>query len=302
VAATVLDGRALARTIRKRLKDELAELKRTKGQVPGLAVILVGDDPASRTYVDTKKRTCERLGILSEEYTLSAKTTEEALLRLIKKVNADERIHGLLIQRPLPPTIDTNRVTEAIAAAKDVDCFHPANVGRVVIGGATLFPCTPLGVIRLLEDGGFPFAGSRAVVIGRSLMVGKPVAMMLLERDCTVTMCHSRTKNLEAVVRDADLVVAAVGRPGLVRGDWIKDGAWVVDVGTNPTVDGGLEGDVEYEAACRRAGYITPVPGGVGPMTIAMLMENTVLLARAALAQGRPSAAVPTTTDDETKE
>ena len=282
MAAKLLDGRKIARQIRKRIKAEVARLKEESKIAPGLAVILVGDDPASRTYVNTKKRICKRLGILSEEYTLSAETTEEALLRVIRKINADDRIHGLLVQRPLPPSIDTNLVTEAISPQKDVDCFHPQSVGRLTIGGAPLHPCTPLGVIRMLESEGFPFCGSKAVVIGRSIMVGKPLALMLLERNCTVTLCHSRTQNLEEEVKKADLLVAAAGRAGLVEGSWIKEGSWVVDVGTNPTVDGSLTGDVDFEAASERAEFITPVPGGVGPMTIAMLMENTVNLARLA--------------------
>ena len=299
MAAQIINGRKLAKSIRKRIKDEVAELKEKEGLTPGLAVILVGDDPASRTYVNMKKRTCERLGILSEEYTLSSATTEDALLRLIKKVNNDGRIHALLIQRPLPAEIDTNKVTEAIAPGKDVDCFHPQSIGRLTIGGTPLYPCTPLGVIRMLESEGFNFTGARAVVIGRSIMVGKPVALMLLERNCTVTMCHSRTKDLEEVVKEADLVVAAVGRAGLIKGSWIKEGAWVIDVGTNPTVDGGLTGDVDYEGAAERAAYITPVPGGVGPMTIAMLMENTVSLARQANERAKEAAGTATIEETE---
>lgn len=282
MTAQLLNGKALAASIRKRLKGE-AEVLALKGMQPGLAVILVGDDPASEKYVATKERTCEKLGIRSEVYRLSAEATEEAVLRLVRKINADPRIHGLLIQRPLPEGLDTERLTASIDPAKDVDCFHPCNVGKLVTGDGTVFPCTPQGVMVLLEDAGFRFEGARAVVVGRSVIVGKPLALMLLERNCTVTLCHSRTKDLAAEVGRADLVVAAVGRPALVKGSWIRPGAWVVDVGTNVAPDGSLVGDVEYEAAAARASHITPVPGGVGPMTIAMLMQSTVNLARRAL-------------------
>ena len=244
-----------------------------------MAVILVGDDPASRVYVNNKKKACAEVGIYSREYALPKETTQEELLNLIRELNQDPEIHGILVQLPLPDHLDERQVLETISPDKDVDGFHPVNVGRLVTGQPCLKPCTPAGIIELIDRTGIELKGKEAVVVGRSNIVGKPVALLLLARHATVTICHSRTERIDEVCRRADVLVAAVGRPEMITGDWVKPGAVVIDVGIN-RVEKGLVGDVEFDTAKEKAGYITPVPGGVGPMTIAMLMKNTVEAAR----------------------
>lgn len=239
-------------------------------------MVLVGDDPASRVYVGMKKKMCVELGMYSADHELPATTTEQELLALIGQLNADERVHGILVQLPLPDHIDTDKVLEAISPDKDADGFHPYNVGRLAIGKPTFQPCTPYGVMVMLDEIGYDLKGKEVVVVGRSNIVGKPVALMCLSRHATVTICHSRTKDLADVVRRADVVIAAVGKAEMVKGDWIKPGAVVIDVGINRVGEKKLVGDVEYAAAAERASAITPVPGGVGPMTIAMLLQNTL--------------------------
>ncbi len=273
--ARVIDGKAIAAKIRGELTVTVADLK-TKGVVPGLAVVLVGEDPASKVYVSMKEKACSDVGIFSDEYKLSAETSEADLLSLIAKLNADPKIHGILVQLPLPKHIDTEKVLEAISPDKDVDGFHPYNVGRLMVGKPTFQPCTPYGVMIMMKEIGLDLTGKSVVVVGRSNIVGKPVALMCLQQHATVTICHSRTKNLADVVRSADVVIAAVGIPEMIKGDWIKEGAVVIDVGVNRVGEKKLVGDVEYAAAFERASAITPVPGGVGPMTITMLLYNTV--------------------------
>lgn len=273
--AQIIDGKAIAAKIRADLKASVAELG-AQGVVPGLAVVLVGEDPASKVYVSMKEKACADVGIFSDEHKLSAETTEEELLALIANLNAAPKIHGILVQLPLPKQINTEKVLEAISPAKDVDGFHPYNVGRLMVGKPTFQPCTPYGVMVMLKETGIDLAGKNVVVVGRSNIVGKPVALMCLQQHATVTICHSRTKNLPEVVRGADVVIAAVGVPEMIKGEWIKEGAVVIDVGVNRVGDKKLTGDVEYAAAAERASAITPVPGGVGPMTITMLLYNTV--------------------------
>ncbi len=252
------------------------EALKEKGIHPALAVVIVGDDPASRVYVNNKKKACEYCGIRSEEYALPAETTEEELLCLIDKLNNDKELDGILCQLPLPKHIDEKKIIHAISADKDVDAFHPVNVGKIMIGDYDFLPCTPAGVMELIYESGIDIKGKECVVIGRSNIVGKPMAMLLLHDHGTVTICHSKTKDLKEVVSRADIVVAAVGVPEMVTGDMIKEGAVVIDVGMNRLPDGRLTGDVDFESASKKAQAITPVPGGVGPMTIAMLMKNTV--------------------------
>ncbi|KIH77270.1 methylenetetrahydrofolate dehydrogenase (NADP+) / methenyltetrahydrofolate cyclohydrolase [Geoalkalibacter ferrihydriticus] len=273
--AEIIDGKAIAAEIRGRIKEEAAELKKSN-VVPGLAVVLVGEDPASRVYVTMKEKACAEAGIFSDEHKLPVETSEAQLLALIAQLNQDARIDGILVQLPLPAHIDETRVLEAILPQKDVDGFHPYNVGRLATGNPLFQPCTPYGIMKMLEHTGTDLTGKDVVVVGRSNIVGKPVALMCLARHATVTLCHSRTRDLAAKVRAADVVIAAVGRPEMVKGDWVKDGAVVIDVGINRVGEKKLVGDVEYEAASRHAGAITPVPGGVGPMTIAMLLQNTL--------------------------
>jgi methylenetetrahydrofolate dehydrogenase (NADP+)/methenyltetrahydrofolate cyclohydrolase len=270
-----IDGAALARTLRAGLPDRVRRLSSADIR-PGLAVVLVGDDPASQVYVRNKTKACEEAGIASIGHRLPADTSQQDLLRLIASLNADRRVHGILVQLPLPLHIAADAVIEAIAPEKDVDGFHPENVGRLATGKPRFVPCTPAGVMRLLEHAAVPLAGKHAVVVGRSNIVGKPVALLLLEKHATVTICHSRTPDLAAVVREADVLVAAVGRPRMISGDMAKPGAAVIDVGINRGPDGKLCGDVDFQSMLGRAGCITPVPGGVGPMTIAMLLANTV--------------------------
>lgn len=277
--ATVIDGKAIAAKIRGELAVEVAALK-VHGVTPGLAVVLVGEDPASKVYVSMKEKACADVGIFSDEHKLSVDTTEAELLALIDRLNNDARIHGILVQLPLPKQINTEKVLEAISPAKDVDGFHPYNVGRLMVGKPTFQPCTPYGVMIMLKESGVELAGKNVVVVGRSNIVGKPVAMMCLQQHATVTICHSRTRNLADVVRSADVVIAAVGVPEMIKGDWIKEGAIVIDVGVNRVGEKKLVGDVEYAAAAERAAAITPVPGGVGPMTITMLLYNTVASAK----------------------
>ena len=274
--AQIIDGKALAQTIREGIAEEVSLLEKDTGIKPGLAAILVGDDPASAVYVKNKKIACEKAGLYPEEHRLPASTTQEALLKLIRQLNVDPRIHGILVQLPLPPGIDSQAILQAVTPEKDVDGFHPVNVGRLVGGEPVFIPCTPKGVIQMIDSTGQDIAGKRAVVIGRSNIVGKPVAMLLLHRHATVTICHSRTKDLPAVVREADIVIAAIGKPLFVTTDMVKEGAIVIDVGINRLADGKLVGDVDFDRVKERAGWITPVPGGVGPMTIAMLLQNTL--------------------------
>ncbi len=280
--AEIIDGKAVAREVREAVKNEVERLGRERGLVPGLSVVLVGEDPASQVYVRNKGKACEKTGIRSVQHTLPEDTTQERLLGLIEELNNDPSVHGILVQLPLPPHIDEHSVIEAISPEKDVDGFHPFNVGRLVVGRPAFRPCTPAGIMRLLDSTGIDLTGKEAVVVGRSNIVGKPVAFMLLERNSTVTICHSRTEDLPSKIARADVLIGAVGRPEMIKGEWIKPGAVVVDVGINRVPERGLVGDVEFESAARRASWITPVPGGVGPMTIAMLLRNTVEAAKRA--------------------
>ncbi|MBI3370356.1 MAG: bifunctional methylenetetrahydrofolate dehydrogenase/methenyltetrahydrofolate cyclohydrolase FolD [Betaproteobacteria bacterium] len=276
MTATLLDGKALAARVRAQARETLAEL----GVRAGLAVVLVGDDPASRVYVRNKVRACEETGICSELHAFPADAGENEVLERVLALNRDARIHGILVQLPLPAGIDSERVLAAVSPHKDVDGFHVENLGALVAGRAKFVPCTPAGVLRLLQHGNVRIAGRHAVVIGRSTIVGKPAALLLLQRDATVTICHSKTPDLAAHARQADILVAAVGRAKLVTADMVKPGACVIDVGMNRLPDGSLAGDVDFASVKEVAGWITPVPGGVGPMTVAMLMENTVAAAR----------------------
>lgn len=257
------------------MKKEVEVLKE-KGINPGLAVIIVGADPASRVYVNNKKRACEELGIYSEEYALPEETTKEELLALIESLNNNEKINGILVQLPVPKHIDEKTIINAIKPQKDVDAFHPVNVGKIMVGDFDFVPCTPAGVMELIKESGIDVCGKECVVVGRSNIVGKPQAMLLLHENGTVTICHSRTKDLKEKTRNADILVAAVGIPNFITGDMVKEGAVVIDVGINRTEDKKIVGDVDFESVERVAGAITPVPGGVGPMTIAMLMKNTI--------------------------
>jgi methylenetetrahydrofolate dehydrogenase (NADP+)/methenyltetrahydrofolate cyclohydrolase len=276
MTAIVIDGKAVAAAERARTSEQARAFTARHGRPPGLAVVQVGEDPASTVYVRNKRRSCAEVGIESFAHDLPASTREGELLELIGALNRDPRVDGILVQMPLPKGIDSNRIIDAIDPAKDVDGLHPLNEGLLTVGRPGLRACTPSGCMRLLAEVGCDPAGKRAVVVGRSILVGKPMALLLLEANATVTMAHSRTRDLAAVVRESDIVVAAVGREGMIRGEWIKPGAVVIDVGTNKGADGKLKGDVEFEAARAVAAAITPVPGGVGPMTIAMLLANTV--------------------------
>jgi methylenetetrahydrofolate dehydrogenase (NADP+)/methenyltetrahydrofolate cyclohydrolase len=271
----IIDGKAIAAEIREEIAKDVEALI-GQGVTPGLAVVLVGDDPASRVYVSMKEKACEKAGIFSDEHKLPAETTEAQLLALIDDLNKDERIDGILVQLPLPDHIDESKILEAISPAKDADGFHPYNVGRLVTGNPLFQPCTPYGVMKMLEHVGVDLTGKEVVVVGRSNIVGKPVALMCLAKHATVTLCHSRTRNLAEQVSRADVLIAAVGRPEMIKGEWIKEGAVVIDVGVNRVGEKKLVGDVEFETARARASAITPVPGGVGPMTITMLLYNTV--------------------------
>ncbi|MBQ3100611.1 MAG: bifunctional methylenetetrahydrofolate dehydrogenase/methenyltetrahydrofolate cyclohydrolase FolD [Clostridia bacterium] len=276
--AKIIDGKAISAAIRAEIKDEIlnSDIK------PGLAVILVGNDPASAVYVRNKKKACEEVGIYSESYELSAETTQEELLALIDKLNKKDDIHGILVQLPLPKHIDENAVILAIDPSKDVDAFHPYNVGRIMTGDYAYLPCTPAGVMMLLERSGISVSGKKCVVVGRSNIVGKPQAMLLLHANGTVTICHSRTSDLAKECREADILVVAIGKADFITGDMVKEGAVVIDVGMNRRTDGKLTGDVDFASVEPKASYITPVPGGVGPMTITTLMKNTLTAAKTA--------------------
>lgn len=269
---TLIDGKIVSQA----LKENIAREVKQKGYTPGLAVIIVGDDPASRVYVNNKKKACAYCGFYSEEYALPACVTQEELITLIERLNQDDKIDGILCQLPLPHHIDEKAVIAAIAPAKDVDAFSEADVGKVMIGNYTFSPCTPAGVMELLRYYNIDVSGKNAVVIGRSNIVGKPMAMLLLHADATVTLCHSKTENLKEICRRADILVSAVGSIGAVTADMVKEGAVVIDVGINRNREGKLQGDVDFEAVKEKASFITPVPGGVGPMTIAILMQNTL--------------------------
>lgn len=277
--AKLIDGKAVSASVRAQVAQEVQALK-AKGLHPGLAVVIVGDDPASRTYVNNKKKACAETGIYSEEYALPATTTQEELLSLVRSLNEKPEIHGILVQSPLPKGLDEEAVIEEINPQKDVDAFHPQNVGRIMIGNFHFLPCTPAGVIELIRSQGIEIAGKRCVVIGRSNIVGKPMAMLLLHNHGTVTICHSKTRDLAEICREADILVAAVGRPKFVTENMVKPGAVVIDVGMDRDENGKLCGDVDFVNVEPKAGYITPVPGGVGPMTIAMLLRNTVTAAK----------------------
>ena len=277
--AKIIDGKAISANVKAQVKAEADKLKEQGIQI-GLAVVIVGNNPASRVYVNNKKKACAEVGFNSYEYALPEETTQEELLDLVKKLNVDDKVNGILVQLPLPKHIDENAVINTIRPEKDVDAFHPENVGHIMIGDFNFLPCTPAGVMEMLAQSGIETEGKDCVVIGRSNIVGKPMAMLLLHKNATVTICHSRTKNLAEICRRADILVAAVGRAKFVTADMIKDGAVVIDVGMNRLESGKLCGDVDYDGCFEKAGYITPVPGGVGPMTIAMLMKNTLTSAK----------------------
>ncbi len=281
--AKILDGKAVSQRVKNALKDETEKFIEKYGIKPGLAVVIVGDDPASRVYVNSKKKACAEIGYYSEEHALPESTTEDELLSLVEKLNNDTKIHGILVQLPLPKHIDEEKIINAINPKKDVDAFHPVNVGKIMIGNFDFLPCTPAGVMELIDDAGIDLTGKNCVVVGRSNIVGKPQAMLLLHKNATVTICHSKTKNIKEITKNADVLVAAVGRAQMFDGDYIKDGAVVIDVGMNRLENKKLVGDVDFESAEKKASYITPVPGGVGPMTIAMLMKNTLTAAKNAV-------------------
>ena len=281
--AQIIDGKAIARGIQKEVKEEIEGLKRRWGIVPGLGVVLVGDDPASHLYVRNKEKACKEVGIQSDEHLLPALVSEKELLALIHNLNRKKEIHGILVQLPLPAHIQAEKILQAVSPQKDVDGFHPVNQGLLLLGAQGLRPCTPMGIMRLIDSVGCDPKGKNAVVVGRSNIVGKPVALMLLERHATVTLCHSRTAHLKDEVARGEILVVAVGKAGLVRGDWVRPGAVVIDVGSNRIPGGKFVGDVEFESAKERASWISPVPGGVGPMTICMLLFNTLRAAKESL-------------------
>lgn len=283
--AQLINGKEISASVRERVKTETAEFVKKTGVTPGLAVVLVGDDPASKIYVGNKKKACLEVGFNSFEHILPADTTQEELMSLIDKLNADPSVHGILCQLPLPKHLDERAVINAISPEKDVDAFHPANVGKIMIGNYDFLPCTPAGVMELIHSTGVSVNGKKCVVVGRSNIVGKPMAMLLLHENGTVTVCHSRTKDLKAECLEADILVAAVGKAKLITADMVKDGAVVIDVGMNRDENGKLCGDVDFDAVSEKAGHITPVPGGVGPMTIAMLMQNTLTAAKIAVSE-----------------
>ena len=278
----IINGKAVAECIRAEVKESVEKLKKM-GITPGLAVIIVGEDSASKVYVKNKKKACEEVGIYSEEYALPENTTEKELLDLIEKLNNKKDIHGILVQSPLPKALSFKNIIENISINKDVDAFHPYNVGKIMIGDYTFLPCTPAGVMELIHETGIKVAGKECVVVGRSNIVGKPQSMLLLQEDGTVTICHSKTKDLKEVTKRADILVVAVGIAEFIKGDMIKPGAIVIDIGMNRNSEGKLVGDVEFSTASQVAGYITPVPGGVGPMTITMLLKNTLKSAQRAV-------------------
>lgn len=281
MSAHIIEGKKISDQMRTEMVEEVASLK-SRGVVPGLAVILVGEDPASKVYVGSKEKACQQLGIYSEVHRLAEQTSEGELLALIQKLNEQSTINGILVQLPLPKHINEKAVIDAIRVDKDVDGFHPESVGNLTIGDDSLLPCTPAGVIELIKRSGVEISGKHAVVIGRSNIVGKPVAMLLLRENATVTICHSRTANMESIAKQADILVVAIGKAKAIDSRFVKPGSVVIDVGINRLADGKLAGDVDYEDCLGTAGYITPVPGGVGPMTITMLMKNTITAAKRA--------------------
>lgn len=291
--AIIIDGKATAQKLRAEITEEVRHLS-ANGLQPGLAVVLVGDNSASKVYVRMKEKACQDVGIFSDEYTLPTCTEEGDLLTLIEKLNRDDRIHGILVQLPLPKHINEEKVLETISPDKDVDGFHPYNVGRLILGKPIYQPCTPYGIMVLMKEYGIDLTGKEVVIVGRSNIVGKPVAFMCLQQHATVTICHTRTVDLPAKIGMADILIVAAGRPEVIRGEWIKKGAVVIDVGVNRVDDKKLVGDVQFETAAGRASHITPVPGGVGPMTITMLLKNTLQSAKLSqaakqLTQEKPS-------------
>lgn len=284
LAGMLIDGKAVAAELRSEVKRDVEAFREKYGIEPGLAVVLVGEDPASQVYVRMKERACSEVGIRSERHDLPADTGAEEILQLVLRLAEDETVHGILVQLPLPEGVDPAPIIEAIPPQKDVDGFHPRNMGALLTGTEGLLPCTPAGVLELIRRTGVDLNGKRAVVLGRSNIVGKPASILLLAENATVVMCHSRTENLEDEVRNADILVVATGQPEMVKGDWIKPGVVVIDVGIHRMPDGKIVGDVEFESAREKAGFITPVPGGVGPMTVAMLLKNTLLAAEMQIA------------------
>jgi methylenetetrahydrofolate dehydrogenase (NADP+)/methenyltetrahydrofolate cyclohydrolase len=274
--AVIIDGNKIAQDIRDEVRRQALALKEEKGIMPGLAVVLAGEDPASKVYVGRKAKACAEVGFLSREYKLAADTSEEKLLSIIRELNDDKLIHGILVQLPLPKHIATEKIITAIDPHKDVDGFHPYNVGGLVTGTPLFVPCTPQGIMELIFRSGIELVGKEAVVVGRSNIVGKPVAFLLLTQNATVTMCHSKTNDLAGVTRRADVLIAAIGKPQMIKANMVKEGAVVIDVGVNRLGSGKLAGDVAFDEVAAKASFITPVPGGVGPMTIAMLMKNTL--------------------------
>lgn len=275
----IIDGKAISAAIKQEVADKVAKLKQ-QGKEVCLAVIIVGEDPASKIYVANKKRACEQLGIVSREYALSGDVSQQEIIDLINQLNADEKVNGILCQLPLPKGLDETAVTSAIIPEKDVDGFHPVNAGKLLRGEDALLPCTPAGIIQMLERENIDIAGKSCVVIGRSNIVGKPAALLMLSKNATVTVCHSKTANLKEVCASADILISAIGKPKFVTADMVKNGAVVIDVGINRNAEGKVCGDVDYDAVFKKASAITPVPGGVGPMTIAMLMHNTLIAAQ----------------------
>ncbi len=280
MTANIIDGKTIAAELRTNIRQQVEARLQQGHRAPGLAVILVGQDPASEVYVRNKRKACEDTGIVSVAHDLPVSTSQDNLLALIDQLNADSNIDGILVQLPLPEHINAETVIERIDPGKDVDGFHPYNIGRLALRMPVLRPCTPHGIITLLESTGKPVRGRDAVIVGASNIVGRPMSLELLLAGCTVTTCHRFTRDLAAHVRQAEILIVAVGKPGIVKGEWIKSGATVIDVGINRTEDGKLVGDIEFDTACERAGWITPVPGGVGPMTVATLLQNTLQAAR----------------------
>lgn len=278
--AKLINGKEVSASVKLRVKNQTEELIEKSGITPGLAVVIVGNDPASRVYVNSKKKACAEVGFNSYEYALPEDTTQQELLELVEKLNNDSKVNGILCQLPLPKQIDENAIINAIRPEKDVDAFHPFNVGKIMIGEFAFLPCTPAGVMELIDSTGVEVSGKNCVVIGRSNIVGKPMSMLLLHRSGTVTICHSKTQNLTEICKNADILVAAVGRANFVTADMVKEGAVVIDVGMNRLENGKLCGDVDFNEVEKKSSFITPVPGGVGPMTIAMLMQNTLTAAK----------------------
>ncbi len=279
MGAQILDGKEVAKKVRAQVRREAKIFTEQTGQTPCLAVIIVGEDPASQIYVKNKKLACEKCGFLSREYALPETTTQQELIDLIRTLNSDAQVNGILVQQPLPKHMNVSQINEVIDPDKDVDAFHPVNTGKIMIGNAQLLPCTPAGILEMLDAYEIPIEGRECVVVGRSNLVGKPVAMLMLSRNATVTLCHSRTRDLAEITRRADILIVAIGRARMITADMIKPGAVVVDVGVNRT-EAGIFGDVDFVPASEKASYITPVPGGVGRMTIAMLMRNTLAAAK----------------------